>query len=145
MIKKVRNHYHFTGKYRGAAHDVCNLYYKASKEIPIVFHKGSTYDYHFIVKELAKEFIGKSKCLGENTKKYITFSVPIKNDKGQKYKTKFIDSFRFMSGLLSSLVDNLSDGFYNDKCVDCKSYLDYMLIKDDQLIFRCFECKKIIG
>ena len=43
---------------------------------------------------------------------------------------------------LLGLVDNLSDGLYNDKCIDCKSYLDHMLIKDDQLIFRCFECKK---
>ena len=42
---------------------------------------------------------------------------------------------------LSSLVNNLSDGLYNDKCTDCKSYLDYMFTKNDQLIFRCFECK----
>ena len=55
---------------------------------------------------------------------------------------KFIDNYRFMSNSLSSLVDNLSDGIYNDKCKDCKSCLDYMVIKDDQLVFRCFECKK---
>ena len=54
MIKKVRDHCYFTGKYRGAAHDVCNLNYKAPKEIPIVFHNGSTYHYHLIIKELAK-------------------------------------------------------------------------------------------
>ena len=44
------------GKYRGAAHNICNLRYKIPKEIPILFHNGSTYDYHFIIKELAKEF-----------------------------------------------------------------------------------------
>ena len=44
---KVRDHCHYTGKYRGAAHDICNLRYKAPKEIPVVFHNGSTYDYHF--------------------------------------------------------------------------------------------------
>ena len=43
---------------------------------------------------------------------------------------------------LSSLVVNLSEGLHNDKCIDCESCLDYMITKDDQLIFRCFECKK---
>ena len=42
------------------------------------------------------------------------------------YKIKFIDSFKFMSSLLSSLVDNLSEGLDNDTCTDCKSCLDYM-------------------
>ena len=47
-----------------------------------------------------------------------------------------------MSSSLSNLADNLSERLHNDKCTDCKSYLDYMSIKDDQLIFRCFDCKK---
>ena len=76
--QKVRDHCHYTGKYRGAAHNICNLRYKIPKEIPVVFHNGSTYDYHFIIKELVKEFEGNFQCLGENTEKYITFSVPIK-------------------------------------------------------------------
>ena len=53
---KVRDHCHYTGKYRGAGHDTCNITYKAPKEIPVVFHNGSSYDYHFVIKELAKEF-----------------------------------------------------------------------------------------
>ena len=53
---KVRDHCHYTGKYKGAAHSTCNLRYKTQKEIPVVFHNDSTYDYHFIIKELAKEF-----------------------------------------------------------------------------------------
>ena len=56
---KVRDHCHYTGKYRGAAHDICNLRYKIPKEIPVVFHNGSTYDYHFIIKELAEECEGE--------------------------------------------------------------------------------------
>ena len=99
---KVRDHCHCTGKYRGAAHNICNLRYKVPKEIPVVFHNGSTYDYHFIIKELVKEFEGNFDCLGENTEKYITFSVPLKKKIENKnleitYKIKSIDSFRFMS------------------------------------------------
>ena len=45
-----------------------------------MFHYGSTYDYHFIIKELAEEFEGEFERLGENTEKYITFSVPIKKE-----------------------------------------------------------------
>ena len=70
---KVRDHCHYTGKFRGAAHNICNLRYKIAKEIHVVFHNASTYDYHFISKQLAIEFKGEFKCLGENTKKYITF------------------------------------------------------------------------
>ena len=75
---KVRDHCHYTGKYRGAAHNMRNLRYKIPKEIPVVIHNESTYDYHFIIKELVKEFDGNFECLCENTEKYITFSVPIK-------------------------------------------------------------------
>ena len=82
---KVRDHCHYMGKYTGAAHDICNLRYKIPKEIPVVFHNRSTYDYHFIIKDLVKEFDGNFECLGENTEKYITFSVPIKKKVEKKY------------------------------------------------------------
>ena len=146
---QVKDHCHDTGKYRGAAHNICNLRYKIPKEIPIVFHNGSTYDYHFIIKELVKEFDGNFECLGENTEKYITFSVPLKKEIKNKnkiieitYKIKFIDSFRFMSTSLSKLVDNFSEGIHNNRCVDCKSCLDYMKTKNEKLILRCFTCTK---
>ena len=47
-----------------------------------------------------------------------------------------------MSTSLSKLVDNLSEGIHNNRCVDSKSFLDYMKIKDEKLILRCFSCKK---
>ena len=153
LYHKVRDHCHYTGKFRGAAHSICNLRYKTPKEIPIVFHNGSTYDYHFIINKLAKEFDGQLECLGENAEKYITFSVPIKKrlniGKTISYKLNFVDSFRFVSTSLSSLVDNLSEKLHSHECKDCKSEVDYMSFKDDQLIFRCFEynsieCKKIL-
>ena len=76
-------------------------------------------------------------------KKEITKKDKYGNDKATKisYKIKFIDSFRFISSSLSNLVDNLSEVLHNDWCIDCKSCLDYMATKDEQLIFRCFECK----
>ena len=139
---KVRDHCHYTGKYRGAAHNICNLRYKVLKEIPVVFHNGSTYDYHFIMKELVKEFEGNFDCLGENTEKYITFSVPLKKKIENKnleitYKIKFIDSFRFMSSSLSKLVDNLSEGIPDH----LKSNLDYVRItKNKKLLLKYFNC-----
>ena len=117
-MQKVSDHCHYTEKYRGAAHSICILRYKIPKEIPVVFHNGSTYDYHSIIKQIAREFKGNFECLGENTEKYITFSVPIKkehdNGKTTTYKLRFIDSYGFMSASLSSLVDNLS-GINNKK------------------------------
>ena len=83
---KTYHNCHCSGKYRGATHDICNLRYKIPKEIPVVFHNGSTYDYHFIIKELAEEFEGEFECLGENTEKYITFSLPIKKETTKKDK-----------------------------------------------------------
>ena len=126
---------------------MCNLRYKVPKEVPIVFHNGSTYDYHFKIKELVKEFDGNFECLRENTEKYITFSVPVKKKIENKnieitYKIKFIDSYRFMSMSPSKLIDNLSEGLHNDKCSNCKSCLDYIKTKNEKLIFKCFNCKQ---
>ena len=87
-MQKVRDHYHYSGKYRGAAHSNCNLKHKTTKKIPVVFHNGSTYDYHFIIKQLAREFIYYLECLDENTEKYITFSVPIKKQHDNDKTTK---------------------------------------------------------
>ena len=144
---KVRDHCHFTGKYRGAAHNTCNLRYKIPKNIPVIFHNGSPYDYHFIIKELASEFEGNFECLGENNEKYITFSVPIKKkiDIDITYKIKFIDSFRFMAASLSKLVDNLTDNIHNDKCIKCikcKSNLCFVRAINEKLIFKCIDCEK---
>ena len=120
LYRKVRDHCHFQGKFRGAAHDICNLRYKTPHEIPVKFHNGSSYDYNHIIKELAEEFKGEDfECLAENAEKYIRFSVPIKkqsiDDTNETitYKIKFIDTFRFMRSSLSGLVDNLSE--INDK------------------------------
>ena len=74
---KVRDYCHYTEKCRGAVHSFCNLKHKTPKEIPIIFHNGSTYDFHFIIEELPKEVKGQLECFGENAAKYVIFSVPI--------------------------------------------------------------------
>ena len=53
--KKVKDHSHYTEKFTGAAHSICNLNYKVLKNIPIIIHNAS-YDTHFIINQLAKEF-----------------------------------------------------------------------------------------
>ena len=86
--------------------------YSILKEIAIIFHNGSNYEYDFIMKELAEKFKGQYPCLGENTKKYIIFSFPIeakdkrigkngeKMTKAMCYKLKLIDSTRFIASSL---------------------------------------------
>ena len=152
LHKKVRSHCHFTGKFRGTAHCICNLRYKLPQEIPVKIHNDSNYDYHLIIKELDEEFRGKdSECLGENTEKYICISAPIQterdNESGETitYKIKFIDTCRFMSSKLSNLVDNLSE-IKNKDCKTCierkniESECEFIGLKNNRLNCRCREC-----
>ena len=136
-MRTVKEHCHYTGKYRGDAHSKCNLNYKIVKEIPALFHNGTVYDYHFIIKYLSTEFKGNSECLGENTEKYISFTVAFKkviNDKDIKYRLRISDSCRFMQDSLSNLVDNLSElkikEINNDLLIK-RFYNTYQLSKND--------------
>ena len=136
-MRKARDYCHYTGKYRGAARSKCNLNYKIVKEIPVLFHNGSVYDYHFIIKYLAREFKVNSECLGENTEKYISFTVPFEkviNDKEIKYRIRISDSCRFMRDSLSNLVDNASEfkikEIDNDVLIK-RFYNTYQLSKND--------------
>ena len=113
--KKVRDHCHFTGKYRGATHAKCNLQFKQPKFTPVIFHNLSGYDAHLFVKNLGKSE-GNIKCIPNNEEKYISFSKDIVvgeyvNKKGEKVEVKheirFLDSFKFMASSLESLVGNL--------------------------------------
>ena len=94
----------------------------------MVFHNASNYDFHFFIKELAKEFKGELNFLPKNTEKYKTFSNSIRKkikmiDKDGKeitktipFKLKFLDSARFMASSLSNLVNNLAAGIHKVKC-----------------------------
>ena len=77
--RKVKDHDHYTRKYRGAAHRQCNLNYSIQKEIPVIAHNSSHYDQHFIIRELVEVFKCEiANCIGENMEKYKTFSIPIR-------------------------------------------------------------------
>ena len=121
MNRKVRDHCHYTGLYRGAAHNNCNLKYRIPNHIPIVFHNLSGYDAHLFIRELGKKFNkGDIGVIAENKEKYISFNVKIDvklggvtNKKGKpvykKVQLRFIDSCRFMASSLDKLASNLDD------------------------------------
>ena len=119
----------FTGGYRAAAHSICNLKYSVPKKNPTVSHSESNYNFHFIIKEIAEEFKKQFTCLGENTEKHITSTVPIEKEvaridkngkeitKKMSYILQFVDSARFLPISLSNLVNNLSEGLHRIKCI----------------------------
>ena len=113
---RVRDHCHFTGKYRGAAHNKCNLICRKPRVIPVIFHNLQGYDAHVFIKELAK-IPGKLVCIPSTEEKYISFSKHIKVGEYIDRKTKkikkitfeirFIDSLKFQKASLAHLVSNL--------------------------------------
>ena len=128
--EKVKDHCHYTGRYRGAAHNLCNLNHRKPNSMPVVFHNLSGYDSHLIIKNLgfSEDNIN---CIPNNEEKYISFSKKIqvksymkkvKNEEGEPaekeikvYHTiRFIDSIKFMAASLDKLVNNLpKDDFIN--------------------------------
>ena len=114
-LDRIRDHCHLTGKYRGAAHNKCNLQYRRPKFIPVVFHNLSGYDSHLFIKNLGVTE-GNINCIPNNEEKYISFSKDIvvgeytsKNGKivDIKQQLRFIDSFKFVASSLDKLVENL--------------------------------------
>ena len=122
---KVRDHCHFTGQYRGAAHNSCNLNCRKPLVLPVIFHNLQGYDAHLFIKQLAT-LPGELNCIPSTEEKYISFSKKIKVDEYRSKKTgqmiplyfeiRFIDSFKFLQTSLANLVSNLQpDDFYNTK------------------------------
>ena len=116
--RKVRDHCHYSGLYREAAHSSCNLQYKIPNYIPVVFDNLAGYDAHLFIKELSKHTTGMN-VTAKNTEDYISFSIKVEVDKyidkdGNEHikemELRFIDSIKFMSSSLDSLVNNLARG-----------------------------------
>ena len=103
--------------YRGAAHAICNLKYSTQKDIPVVIHNGSNYDFHLIIKELAKEFREEIHFISDDKEKYKSFSIRIMHESVKteakeyeiSYNLRFTDSNKFMIGSLENHVNNLSE------------------------------------
>ena len=121
---RVRDHCHFTGKFRGAACNSCNLKHKRQNNISVFFHNLAGYDSHLFIKKLGtpeeKENID---CIPNNEEKYISFSKTIitgqyKNKQGETkdktFKIIFKDSMKFMSSSLGALVNNLPRDAFNN-------------------------------
>ena len=120
--RKVRDHCHLTGKFRGAAHSICNLKFKIPKFYPVIFHNLSGYDSHLFIKNLGKSD-GKINCIPNNEEKYISFTKQIlvdkftdeeEKEKEVKRDIRFIDSFKFMAASLDSLVKNLPKEYFKN-------------------------------
>ena len=122
-ILKVRDHCHFTGEYRGAAHNECNLNCKKPLILPVIFHNLQGYDSHLFIKQLAK-VSGDLCCIPSTEEKYISFSKRITVDHyysknmgkllPQKFEICFIDSFEFLQTSLSKLVENLQSSDFKN-------------------------------
>jgi len=109
--KRIRDYCHLTGRYRGPAHLNCNLNYKDSHYIPVIFHNLSGYDSHFIIKEIATAYEGQD-LFSITKKKYISFTKNVKSienkDKKICIKLRFIDSYKFLNTSLDKLASFLS-------------------------------------
>ncbi|KYM93403.1 hypothetical protein ALC62_15993 [Cyphomyrmex costatus] len=104
--ERARDHCYVTRRYRGPAHKGCNVNYKDSPYVPVVFHNLSGNDAHFVVQEIATQFQGQVDLLPLTKEKYISFTKHVKdtNDTSDKdsrkcVKLRFIDSYKFLSAL----------------------------------------------
>ena len=150
---RVRDHFHLSGKFRGAAHEVCNLKCKVPTFFPNVYHNLSGYESHLFIKTLGNSKVDIS-CIQNNEENYISFTKHVIVDKcvnkeGRKINVKrelrFIDSLTFMASRLDKLPSNfkidqfitfkkyyrdnqlsllLRKGFYPYHYVDCMTKLD---------------------
>ena len=110
-----------TQVYTQVQDSICNLRYETQKNIPVVIHNGSNYDFHLLISELAKEFRSDMTCIPQDKENYISFSIPLKKEskdgKFTTYNLRFIDSARFMADSLESHVNNVSE-LYECNCTD---------------------------
>ncbi|XP_031637534.1 uncharacterized protein LOC116349972 [Contarinia nasturtii] len=111
---RVHDHCHLTGRYRGPAHQACNLKFQDSHVVPVIMHNLSGYDSHLFIKELAANNIidGDVSIIPTNVEQYIAFTkVVSKSTRGlntrENIKFKFIDSCRFMPASLAELASLL--------------------------------------
>jgi hypothetical protein len=74
---KVRDHDHITGKYRGPAHQFCNLKLQFPNGIPVIFHNLSNYDLQLFIRILSKK-AKKIDIIPKNEEKFISIIANIR-------------------------------------------------------------------
>ena len=107
---KVRDHDHFSGEFRGAAHNGCNLAYRKVRKIPVIFHNLSNYDGHIIFENISKTECKDPKPIAKTMDKYIGFTIG---------KLEFKDSNQHLNSSLDKLVSNLADKTKIENCLYC--------------------------
>ena len=154
---KVRDHCHYTGAYRGSAHNGCNRKYRLTHEVPILFHNFSKYDAHLFIKELCElESVKNVRIIPSNTETYISVikQVELERSKPSRKKVRtseplkevylrlaFKDSFRFLGASVDTLAKSLEhdtdfknlEKFFptNGNMLKRKGVFPYELVKDD--------------
>lgn len=105
FFDKVRDHCHITGRYRGAAHSLCNLRLQNPSFVPIFFHNLSGYDCHLFIKKLG-EAPGVIKIIPKTKENYISFTkyIAVEN---HFFQLRFVDSFKFLGASLDKLTKTL--------------------------------------
>jgi hypothetical protein len=117
---------HFTGKFRGAAHTICNLNNRVTKKIPVLFHGMRNFDSHLIIKALRKEHFNNIKIIPQNTEKYTSFEIG---------DFIFLDSYQFMSASLNELTENLKNAG-DHKFVITKKFFGEMWNENKDLLMK---------
>ena len=116
---KVKDHDHLNGKYRGAAHENCNLQAKRVNFVPIFFHNLSGYDTHLFIKQLSgklaayNDAIEKYNVINDENEKAYDFKMLAKTSENYiSYQfgcLRFLDSYRFLISSLDNLAKSLID------------------------------------
>ncbi|KYN17843.1 hypothetical protein ALC57_09882 [Trachymyrmex cornetzi] len=158
---RVRDDCHLTGRYRDPAHSNCNLNYKDSRSIPVIFYNLSGYDTHFIIKEIATPYESRISLLPIRKKKYISFTKDVdstKNDLENCVQLRFINLYKFLASSLEKLSSflsknklrilqrefcNLSQENFNlltrkgvqYEYIDCNEKLDEMCLPNRELFY----------
>lgn len=106
FLDKVRDHCHITGRYRGAAHSICNLQFKRPSFVPIFFHNLAGYDCHLFIKKLG-EAPGPIKIIAKTKENYVSFTKIISVSDNALIQLRFVDSLKFLGASLDQLAQTL--------------------------------------
>ncbi|XP_033744078.1 uncharacterized protein LOC117329956 [Pecten maximus] len=130
--KRVRDHCHLTGKFRGAAHDYCNLKYKYPQYVPVIVHNLRGYDSHLICQSIGLFKDQDINCIPNNAEKYISYSLG---------NLRFIDSFQFMPNSLETLTGNLAETSFKQFSKEFSITEKKLLLRKGVYPYKYIDCE----